>query len=218
MNEIKFYDLKFVTKQQELNQIYTFKFKPLTDFQFEAGQWIHIGFPTKQKDKERIRHMSFSSAPNDEYIEFTMDTSSGTVFKNLMLNLKEGDTMKAFKINGNLVLDPDVSEKIVFIAGGIGITPMRSLIRNMEKKGNNTDWNLLHVSRDNFLYENELSQHKNKQWRVASSGLDAIWKDVTASNNAKYYLCGSNRFVTGLRERLSKSGIPVGNIVIEDFH
>ncbi len=216
--KIQFFDFEFLEKKKELNEIYTFKFKPLSNFNYNAGQWIHIGFPTQQKDKERVRHMSFSTSPEENHIGFTMDTASRTLFKSLMLNLHKGDIMKGFKINGNLIIEPDFSQKIVFIAGGIGITPIRSLIKNIKDTSNSIDWKLLHISRDGFLFEDELSQFINKQWRVSRSGIDSVWKNVIDSKNTKYFLCGSNRFVSGLITRLLESGISENQIVVEDFH
>ncbi len=217
-NTIQFFDFEFVEKEKKLNEIFTFKFKPLSNFKYEAGQWIHLGFPTDKKDKSKVRHMSFSSSPTDPFLEFTMDTSSGTLFKNQMLALKKGDIMKGFKKNGNLVVPPDCKERIIFIAGGIGITPFRSLIRNTTNAKNKLNWELLHISKNGFLFEEEFKALPNTQWRVNRNGIDDIWDDIVKHPQSKYFLCGSNRFVTGLKQRLLDSEISENQIVMEDFH
>ncbi len=218
MDSIQFFDFKFIDKQLEHDQIYTFKFKPITDFKFTAGQWIHLGFPTQNKDKERVRHMSFSSCPNDEHLEFTMDTSSSSLYKSLMLQLKSGDVIKGFKINGNLIIDPNIHKSITFIAGGIGITPIRSLIRDINKNNVEYDWRLLHISRDKFIYQNELQEINKQQWRVNRQQLDFVWDNVIEqSHNSHFFICGSNRFVEGLVKKLENSNIPREKIIVEDF-
>ncbi len=218
LNTIQFFNFEYVEKEKQLNEIYTFKFKPLSDFHYQAGQWIHLGFPSEKKDKSKVRHMSFSSSPTDSYLEFTMDTSSGTLFKNRMLDLKKGDIMKGFKINGNLVIPSDFNEKVIFIAGGIGITPFRSLIRNTKNVKSNLNWELLHISKNGFLFEDEFKLLPNKQWRVNRKDIDDIWDNIVKESNSKYFLCGSNRFVTGLKQRLLNSEINESQIVMEDFH
>ncbi len=218
MNSIQFFDFQFIDKQIEHDQIYTFKFKPLSDFKFIAGQWIHLGFPSQNRDKERVRHMSFSSCPGDEHLEFTMDTSSSSLYKSLMLQLKNGDIIKGFKINGNLIIDPNIHQSITFIAGGIGITPMRSLIRELNKNNPEFDWRLLHVARNEFIYKDELQKIDKQQWRVNRQQLDSVWDNVMESSvNSHFFICGSNRFVEGMVLKLKNSNIPSERIIIENF-
>ncbi len=218
MNPIEFFNFKFIDKNLEFDHIYTFKFKAENNFHYTAGQWIHLGFPTKSKDKERVRHMSFSSSPSDGFLEFTMDTSSGSIYKNLMVQLTPGDTIKGFKINGNLVINPKQHQSITFIAGGIGITPMRSLIRDINKNNPTFNWRLLHISRTDFIYKKELLSYSNQQWRVNRLQLDEVWQEViNESNNSHFFICGSNRFVEGLQAKLIESNIAMDRIICENF-
>jgi len=218
MRDIQFFDLTFVEKQLEFESIYTLKFKPTQPLFFEAGQWVHLGIPTETRDKSMVRHMSFASAPDAEFIEFTMDLGSGSLYKNKMNTLQTGDTVKAFKINGEFVIDPIRTSLVVFISGGLGITPVRSIVRNLKNKGGNADWSLLHVSRSKFLYEEELSTFPHTQWRVNRAGIESVWSDVTQkADGALFYLSGSARFVEGITERLRASGISETQLRTESF-
>jgi ferredoxin-NADP reductase len=219
MKEIIFYDIEFVDKIHECNSIYTFRFKPKESIPFIAGQWVHIGFVDgKTKDKSMVRHMSFASSPDDSHIEFTMDIDSDSLFKAKMAALKPGDTIKAFKIAGNFVVDSSITHEVVFVSGGIGITPARSIIRQLTKENPDVKWTLFHVSRDNFLYEKELLQYKNEQIRVNRLGIDAVWnKIIEKPQDTIYYVSGSLRFVDGMKEKLLNSGITMNNIRTEDF-
>ncbi len=219
MNTIQFFDLAFVAKRQEFNHIYTFQFKPTEPFPFTAGQWLHIGFPGPNRDKSMVRHMSFAASPNHEFLEFTMDLSSNTPFKAKINSLVPGEVMSAFKIKGEFVVLPEENNEVVFLSGGIGITPVRSILNDLEHKNCTVNWSLLHVSRDEFLYEQEFSRFSNMQHRVNREGIDSVWNHIVDKPvGTKYYLSGSLRFVDGMKDRLLNSNVLPENIKTEDFH
>ncbi len=219
MKEIKIYTLELVGKKSEYDSVFTFQFKPQEIVDFKAGQWVHLGFPLPNRDKSLVRHMSFASAPSDELMEFTMDISSGTLYKQRMEKLNIGECVNAFKIVGEFQVLPNEHDEIVFISGGIGITPVRSIVRQLIHEKSNVNWSLVHVSRDKFLYENQLSDFRNQQMRVNHKQLDNNWDMVIAKRvNAKYYLSGSERFISGISDRLKHSGVPTDKIIKESFH
>lgn len=219
MNDIQFYDLEFVEKYGEYDAIYTFLFSPVQEVPFKAGQWIHLGFLTPDRDKAYVRHMSFASAPGDKYVAFTMDIGSGTPYKKRMDGLGPGDIIKGFKIKGEFVIDPVSKTEVVFLSGGIGITPVRSLIRNLNANHSPVKWSLCHVSRGGFLYEKELTALGNEQWRVNRVGLDSIWEQVVNKpSDVAYYVSGSERFVEGMKEKLATAGVTADQIKTESFH
>lgn len=219
MQEIKFYNLDFVDKRCEYNSIYTFRFRPQEKIEFTAGQWVHLGFPTEQKDKTKVRHMSFASSPDKEFVEFSMDLSSNTAFKHGMSQLKPGSVMRAFKIKGDFIVDTVKQKDVVFISGGIGITPVRSIVDDLEKKASKIKWSLIHVSRDQFLYEDELKRFTNLQFRVRRAELEGVWDKVVDSTiDRYYYVSGSDNFVKGMLEKLNTSNVPEEKIIVEDFN
>jgi len=218
MNDIEILSLTFVGKHLEFDTIYTLKFNPQQSVRFEAGQWVHLGLPTETRDKSMVRHMSFASAPDDKFIEFTMDLGSGTPYKEGLSALKAGDTVRAFKIRGEFCIDPSSTSEVVFLAGGLGITPVRAIVRNLKNKGLYAQWSLLHVARTNFLYEEELSTFPNTQCRVHHPGLDSVWETILGkSADTLFYLSGSARFVDGMKEKLLASNIQNTQIRTESF-
>ena len=108
---------------------------------------------------------------------------------------------------------------IVFLSGGIGITPARSVIRDLQYRNSRITWSLLHVSRSDFLYEKELVALNNIQWRTNRIGIETLWQQVVNQpSGTRYYLSGSERFVTGMKERLALSGIGAQNVITESFY
>nr|WP_321410499.1 FAD-dependent oxidoreductase [uncultured Carboxylicivirga sp.] len=212
------YNLEYFDKRCEFDSTYTFRFKSDESLNFNAGQWVHLGFPQPNRDKSLVRHMSFASAPSDKYLEFTMDISSKTAYKQKMNNLLPGDSVKAFKIVGEFQVLPQQKE-IMFITGGIGITPVRSIIRQLKYQQSTTNWTLLHVSRGSFLYNDEISKYDNKQVRVNRSELELIWPAIIKKHEStQYYISGSEQFVKGISEKLTHSGITKSSQVVESFH
>ena len=81
---------------------------------------------------EESKPLSFSSSPTEPYLEFTKRISQSrfsTVFKNLV----PGDTVRFRGPAGNLICT-GTEKRIVFIAGGIGITPVRSILRYLRDR------------------------------------------------------------------------------------
>ena len=93
-----FHEIRYLNKIQEYDGVYTFHFKH--SISYEAGMYVHLIKPETQGalNGDTVRHMSFSSAPSDPHLTFTMDTASNTPFKAAMLKLSPGDNIELFKI------------------------------------------------------------------------------------------------------------------------
>lgn len=218
MEPIQFYFPEFISKKQEFDNIYSLKFSIPKGLTFTAGQWIHLGIDTPSPDKSMVRHMSFSSSPDDGYLEFTMDLGSGSNYKNALLALQPGDKVKAFKIRGEFTVDEMEQRKVIFLCGGLGITPVRAIIRKLSGDNAAIDWTLIHVARTEFLFAEELQHYAGSQVRVHRSELDQVWSSLIDDAKQKIvYLCGSARFLEGMIAKLRESGIDNTQIKTESF-
>ncbi len=213
------YRLKLIQKRQELGSIHTLRFEPLDPVPFRAGQWLHLAAARVLEGRELVRHMSIASAPADGWLEFTMDLGSGSEYKRRLSVLEPDAEVAAFKVRGEFIVDEVRDSRIVFIAGGLGITPIRAIVRDLLARKSSIQWSLLHVARAGYLFESELGRFPNAQLRCNRSGLDAMWAKAVedAGNETTFFLCGSERFVQGMQERLERSGIPLARVRIENF-
>lgn len=219
MEPSQMWKLRLKQRRPEAGTVFTFAFEPLRPLDFRAGQWIHLAAAPLPVDRSLVRHMSIASAPADPLVEFTMDLASGSAYKQAMAALTPGDEVAAFKLKGDFVVDPSDPTPVVFLAGGLGITPVRSLLRDLADAGAPAPRWLVHVSRNEHLFAEELGTLPIPQWRVNREGLAAVWPLVLgeAGPRARFYVSGSDRFVAGLTADLAQAGVGPDRIVIENF-
>ena len=114
-----------------------FYLKKEKDLTWKAGQ--HGLFTiTHKKIKNPIRPFTIASAPTENMVRLTMRISDQpSDFKKAMLELKQGMRVKMSGPVGGFNLN-DNSPSLL-IAGGIGITPFRSIVKQLEAEGNTDD-------------------------------------------------------------------------------
>jgi ferredoxin-NADP reductase len=95
------------------------------DFTCQPGQWAQ--FTLDLDGGKESKPLSLSSSPTESFLEFTKRIS-GSAFSQAVSNLKPGDTVHFKGPAGNLVYTGGI-EQVTFIAGGIGITPIRSILK-----------------------------------------------------------------------------------------
>jgi len=202
----------------EYDKVSTWHFKCDDDTKFEAGMFLHLVAPGHQRSRDNVRHMSFASAPKEGVFSFAMDTASETPFKKAMEAMQVGEKCQFFKLQFKHFAPAWTEEQreVVFLAGGIGITPIRSLIM---QHGEEIDWRLIHVARDEkHLYAGEFKELGAPFVCTDHAGAASAVSEAAAEKpNAWYYICGSNRFVTGMLELLKGANVSEDVIRVESF-
>lgn len=95
-------------------------------YQFRAGQWFRLTLQTAEGPETKT--FSHCSAPSDGTIELTTRLS-GSAFKAALGRLAPGDEVTVSGPGGRLRI-PDGASRITFLVGGVGVTPVRSLLRD----------------------------------------------------------------------------------------
>lgn len=209
---MEFKKIKFLSKQNEYDDVYTFFFDK-KDVAYEAGQYAHLLIEGETRE---VRELSFASAPSEDNLMLTMHIGSNTEFKNKMSKLSEGDEVSLFKIKGKLEF-PQVNEKsYVFLSGGVGITPFRSILKENKEKDLRID--LVQVQRGDFLFKNELESLVNNYYSISPENFDDEITNIIEKNRSSlFYICGSKRFVDGISNLMEKNMIDKDRIQIESF-
>lgn len=119
----------------EASNIKSFWFKPERPMDYTAGQYTELYLPHTNPDKRgEKRWFTLSSAPGHDLISITTkyagDEQSST-FKNTLFSLEPGAPVQLAEAMGDFVMPKDVSIPLVFVAGGIGLTPFHSMFEWM---------------------------------------------------------------------------------------
>lgn len=216
--------------------IYEFIFSSNRKFAYLPGQYLEWTLGHKKSDNRGIRrYFSLASAPTekDVRIGIRVEKEKGSSYKKALMNLKVGSKLFAGELTGDFVL-PKKENKYVFIAGGIGITPFRSIIKNAIDKSENLDAVLFYSSSSekDFVFKDVfdsassiglktvyIASHPSESWKGKSGRIDEkmIKEEVPDFNNRIYYLSGPNSMVESYKKLLRSLGIMPHKIVTDYF-
>lgn len=137
--------LKLVEKIQLTPSSYEFVFAG--NVPFTAGQYLEFTLPHKKADSRGIRRVfTIATNPEDTHIRFGVKFyDRPSTFKQALRDLKPGMSIPVTRIAGDFILPSDHNQPLLFVAGGIGITPFISFARHSMKAGEKRDVILLYA-------------------------------------------------------------------------
>lgn len=192
--------LRYLDKKEYGNNQIAYNFMPVHPLKFKSGQYIELSLAHASADLRGMRRMfSIVSGENDDTVQvITRHSEPSSSFKNALNDLKENDIVPATGIYGDFVLPNKTSSKLLFLAGGIGITPFLSHIKSLSSI---RDITLLYFVRDQGdIVDKEVLTH------ARASGVKTIYihdqsveeafnKYVTDPSERTVYISGSPGFV-----------------------
>jgi ferredoxin-NADP reductase len=148
----------------------SFRFYPPQKLEFVPGQFSQVIFDEAgQNNKELNKYLSFSASPEREYIEVTKRLSASS-FSERLRGLKIGDEVLFRGPLGSCTFQQSY-KKIAFLIGGIGITPVVSIIEYIVDRKLDTDAHLVYSNRseEEIAFKNELERWKggNKNIKIS---------------------------------------------------
>lgn len=215
-------ELTFLEKKKESEGVYTFLFKKEKDLTWQAGQ--HGLFTiTHKKIKNATKPLTVVSAPTEGAVKIT--TGIGDMpsdFKKALLELEEGMKITMNGPVGSFYLKDD--SPALFIAGGIGITPFRAIVKQLEAEGSKLQKlvKLLYLdSGKSYIFKDEFDQNTSMDVTYLASR-DELYQEIdrfntSYNNNAKYFIAGSKSMVDSIASHLKINGISKRNIKKDAF-
>src|SRR3989338_11233495 len=130
------FTVEFLKKEQAAKNTSSFFFQRPPQLNFLPGQFMRLTLETLESD-ERANYRLFSIASSPTEKEYLMITtkSNHSVFKKTLFSLKIGTKAQISAPYGTFTLKKEEAAPHVFLAGGIGITPFRSMIRYASDSG-----------------------------------------------------------------------------------
>ena len=199
-------------------------------FTFKAGQYIFITLinPPFADDRNNRRHFSIVNSPDEKGIITITTRIRDSGFKKSLKELPMGTEAELGPISGSFVLPQDSSKPLVFIAGGIGITPYISMLRYVKNHNLNYQITLLYSNRDqaSTAYFEEVQKFKSiltmtedPNWTGEKRRIDAKFiKEYFPEVNANtYFVVGPPPMVEAVQKSLMEAGVTPDNIKIENF-
>lgn len=222
--------LSLFNKVSRTSDVTSFCFKPQTPVVWEAGQYMQFTLPhDNPDDRGTSRFFTISSAPFEESImittRFAGDTSS--TFKKALLKMEIGQNISALMPQGEFVVTEFI-KSYVFIAGGIGITPFRSILLDLDfkKQLGNMEISLFYSNRDSdIVFKEELDNLglKNPILKVKYvispeiCDIELIKTSIADFQEKFYYISGPINMVRSMEDALGKAGVEDNRIKKDYF-
>jgi ferredoxin-NADP reductase len=235
------YETKLQQREEIANGTMAFHFDKPVGFAFKPGQAIDVAIAQSPgTDAQSMRHtFSIVSAPFEDVLVIATRMRD-SAFKRALRALPTGAQVAIDGPFGSLVLHKDRGRPAVFIAGGIGITPFMSMLRQAAKDRLDQRLLLLYSNRrpedTAFLAELQQLETQNKRFQLIAtmtqmSGSSLPWggqtgtidttllKTIASDLSAPiYYIAGPPALVEAMRQMLGAAGVDAVDIRSEDFY
>jgi nitric oxide dioxygenase len=192
---------------------------------FQAGQYITLQI--KKDGRNHNRHYSLIEPFNGKTYRIAIKDEidrepKGIVSNEIIDNYKEGDEILLNFPAGTFGLFKDAKHNL-FIAGGIGITPLSAMVQELNQAGKADSITLIHcvLTKEHAAFAQQLKSilSAENQYQILAEG-QRLTKDVlqkVLKSDTHVYLCGSVPFMNKVGDLLSECGHPSSQIHIEAF-
>ncbi len=234
------YPMHLRERREVAERTMAFYFDRPSGFEFKAGQFLEIGLqnPPETDSEGDTRAFSIASAPHEPRLMIATRMRD-TAFKRVLGALPIGARVNMQGPFGDFVLHNKASRAAVLLAGGIGITPFRSVVIHAAQQKLPHRVFLFFSNRRPedapFLEELHSLERRNPNYRFVGTMTDMArslkpWQGETGLLDDKmlarhlegaespiYYIAGPSGMVTGLRTVLNRAGVDDDDIRAEEF-
>lgn len=245
-----FRDFKVIKKVQESDVITSFYLEPNDDSPFpdyQPGQYITVKAQIADEPHDHLRQYSLSCAPGSAYYRISVKREdamnhmpAGIVSSYLHRHVAEGDILPITVPSGDFVLDQTDKRPLVLMSGGVGLTPMMSMLETVVKQQPDRQVTFIHAAQSSKVHamseavkeltdkyqqvssyvvygcptkEDQLAKNHDKEGYI-----DAEWlESVIPTNDAAYYFCGPTPFMRAMYRALIELQVNEQDIHFEFF-
>ena len=217
---------------------YDFVFASDRLFSFRPGQYLEWTLGHKHPDNRgNRRYFTIASSPTENEVHLGVKFyEPASTYKRALLSMNIGDTISVSSLAGDFVLPKNKKKKLVFVAGGIGITPFRSMVQYMIDNKDSREAILFYSNKtfDEVAYKDTFDRadreigfktiyaltNETKQIPGMVSGQIngvLIAREIPDYKNRTFYLSGPRGMVEGFKKTLKTMGVPWWRIKSDYF-
>lgn len=225
----------FVRSEAEADNIRTFYFKSEQPVHYTAGQYTELHLRHKHPDQRGTkRWFTLSSPPDRDFLTITTkyagdDKSSS--FKKALFKLEPGAIVDMADPMGDFVLPKLIQTPLIFVAGGIGLTPFHSIVEWLNDTNESRPIKFIYGVRneDEIVFQDTFARaniqpsiivsEPSDSWGGERGNLSAelILGLEKPSEDTLIYVSGPELMVQALAKDLHKAGVPKNQIVTDEF-
>ncbi|WP_211747027.1 NO-inducible flavohemoprotein [Paenibacillus sp. Marseille-Q4541] len=211
---------------------------------FTPGQYVSVKVAIPGEPYTQIRQYSLSAGPHESYYRISVkredespDVPAGKVSTYLHNEVKEGDKLSLSAPAGEFQMSYSDDRPVVFIGGGIGVTPLMSMVNATVQQQPNRRVTFIHAAHNgkvhamgsevrkledsndklsaHFCYSNPLPEDNgySKTGRIDQSWL----QEIIPTTDAHFYFCGPLSFMKSIRDLLTSCGVREEDLHYEFF-
>lgn len=194
-------------------------------YTFKPGQWVDL---YGQKEKEIGGYTITSSIHDKGFIDLAVrESATHPVTQYLHNQVKVGDEVMITDGQGKFFLTPELMETpLTLIAGGIGVTPLLSMFRSVDKTKNNLKLFYSVSSDEDILFKEELAPYttftvtKNptSYWSRERSRINLdLLKKYETNFSSHFFICGPRPMIDAISKELADYGVAKDHIHYEKW-
>lgn len=214
---------------------------------FEPGQYVSVKMDIPGEAHTHIRQYSLSDAPGNPYYRISVkreddvrDRPAGKVSVYLHERVKEGDVLWLSAPAGEFTLDRKDTRPVVLISGGVGLTPMVSMLNTLAETDPQRRVTFIHAAQNGnvhamkahaeelalkhpqvsvfWCYDKPTEQDEAAKVFHKEGFIDLTWlQSIVPTKDAGFYFCGPVPFMRALNGMLKVWGVPDADIHYEFF-
>lgn len=227
-----------VRKEQLSPDIWSFWFRPAHPVDFVAGQYFEVTVPHDNPDRRGIRRFfTIASSPTEPLLMFAIKVPERpSSLKAALLAMRPGGEISASDLEGDFVLPSSPDVPCCLIAGGIGITPFRSMVKYLLDTNSRRPITLIYsnLRREDIAFRGILDEAERRlglkvvytlngeeippDWEGRTGFVDALMvrDEVPDYMDRLFYVAGPVAMVVAMGKMLSSMGIP-GDRIKRDY-
>jgi ferredoxin-NADP reductase len=234
------YRMTLVDRQQIAADTMAFWIEPDDGyFEFRAGQHVDVVFahPRQGSENDNFRTFSLASSPQENRSMMIAMRMRKTAFKGALQCAALGTKFVVSRPRGSFTLHKDATRPAVFLAGGIGIAPIRSILqhateerlehqlylfysnRNADDAAFLEELENLRTQNHNFIFIPTVTGHRTLGWQYEKGHInfEMLKRYLPTLKGPVYYIAGPSGMVTAMTKLLNSSGVSEDNMKTEEF-